>query len=72
MKWNGETDAYRIPYSGASALRSAVVDPDNRIVIDDDPKNDFATVPGHPSAGAPRVFERAAFWAATLLGGIAP
>ncbi|HVJ91979.1 MAG TPA: hypothetical protein VM580_19395, partial [Labilithrix sp.] len=72
VKWNGESESYRIPYSGTSALHSAIVDPDHRILIDDHPENNFTTVPGHPSAGAPRVFERATFWAATLLGGLAP
>ncbi|HVH44474.1 MAG TPA: M1 family metallopeptidase [Labilithrix sp.] len=72
VTWNGEQESYRIPYSGSSPLRSAVVDPDERILLDEHPDNDFATAPGHPSAGAPRVLERATFWAATLLGGLAP
>lgn len=72
VKWDGQTESYRIPYSGASALRAAVVDPDERILLDQHPENDFATAPGHPTAGAPRVLERGMFWAATLLGGLAP
>lgn len=72
VKWDGEQESYRIPYSGSAALRSAIVDPDNRVLIDDDPTNNFAVAPGHPIEGAPRVLERATFWAETLLGGLAP
>jgi hypothetical protein len=72
VTWDGEADSYRIPYSGSSALRAAIVDPDDTILLDDHPDNDFATAIGHPTAGAPRVLERATFWAATLLGGLAP
>ena len=72
VKWDGEQESYRIPYSGSAALRSAIVDPDDRVLIDDDPTNNFAVVPGHPIEGAPRTLERGMFWAATLLGGLAP
>lgn len=72
VKWDGEQESYRIPYSGPTPLRAALVDPDNRIVIDDRPANNFSVVPGHPSEGAPRVLERATFWAAMLLGGLGP
>lgn len=72
VTWDGEAESYRVPYSGSSALRAAVVDPDDRILLDEHPENNFATAPGHPTAGAPRVLERGMFWAATLLGGLAP
>jgi len=72
VRWDGEQESYRIPYSGTAALRSAIVDPDDRILIDDRPANNFAVAPGHPIEGAPRVLERAMFWAETLLGGLAP
>ena len=72
VKWDGEQESYRIPYSGSAALRSAIVDPDDHILIDDDPTNNFAVAPGHPTEGAPRTLERGMFWAETLLGGLAP
>ena len=50
----------------------AIVDPDDHILIDDDPTNNFAVAPGHATEGAPRTLERAMFWAETLLGGLAP
>ncbi|MBX3209841.1 MAG: M1 family metallopeptidase [Labilithrix sp.] len=72
VTWDGEAESFRVPYSGSAALRSAIVDPDDRILLDEHPQNNFATAPGQATAGAPRVLERGMFWAATLLGGLAP
>jgi hypothetical protein len=62
----------RVPYSGASALRAAVIDPDSRILLDQDPENDSQSAPGHAGGGAPRTLERATYWSELLLGAIAP
>jgi aminopeptidase N len=72
VTWNGEAESYRVPYSGSSPLRAAIVDPDDRILLDDHPDNNFATAAGQESAGAPRVLDRAIYWAMALLGGLAP
>lgn len=72
VSWSGSGDTFRVPYSGTSPLVSARVDPDDRILLDQDPKNDFATAPGQPKRGAPRVFERALFWTQALLAGLTP
>jgi hypothetical protein len=72
VPWDGESELVRIPYAGTSPLRAAVVDPDNRVLLDDHPANNFTTAPGQTVAGAPRVFERATFWAMALLGGLGP
>lgn len=72
VPWDGMTENVRIPYSGSSPLVSAIVDPDEKILLDDKPENDFTTAWGRPSAGAPRTLERATFWSAVLLQGIAP
>lgn len=72
VPWDGSTDSIRIPYTGASALRAAVVDPDSRVLIDEDPENDFATAPGRAGGGAPRTLERATYWSELLMGAIAP
>lgn len=69
VPWDGQTETFRAPYHGRSPLQSAVVDPDGKILVDDDPTNNFAS---RRPTGAPRVFERALFWGATLLGGIGP
>jgi Peptidase family M1 domain len=72
VPWDGATDAIRIPYAGTSALASVVVDPDSRVLIDQDRTNDFATASGHTGGGAPRTLERATYWAELLLGAVAP
>jgi len=65
-------DTFRVPYSGASPLKSVLVDPHRKVLLDQDPENDFATAPGRGSAGAPRTLERATYWAEIVLGAIAP
>lgn len=72
VKWSGEQESYRIPYSGTSPLRAALVDPEDRILLDDHPDDNFATATGQARSGAPRIFERATFWMMSLLGGLAP
>jgi hypothetical protein len=72
VDWDAESELIRVPYSGSSPLRAAIVDPDNRVLLDDNPANGFVTAPGQSTAGAPRIFERASFWAMALLGGLGP
>lgn len=70
--WDGSTDSTRLPYAGASPLRAAVLDPEQRVLLDQDPENDFATAPGHSGGGAPRTLERATYWSELVMGAIAP
>ncbi len=72
VTWDGDEGSFRARYSGSSPLRAAVVDPDDHLLLDEHPENNFATAAGRAAAGAPRVLERATFWAAALLGGLAP
>ena len=62
----------RIPYRGRVKLRAAVVDPDHRVLLDDDLTNNYASAPGTESAGASRVFERATYWAELLVQAAGP
>lgn len=71
-EWDGVGGAIRLPYSGASALKAVVVDPDHRVLLDDDPTNNFAKAASAASAGAPRVFERATYWAELLTSVLSP
>jgi hypothetical protein len=72
VHWDGTTDSLRIPYSGDSALVAAVIDPEQRVLLDENPENDFATAPGYAGGGAPRTLERATYWSELVLGAIAP
>ena len=72
VPWDGDGESIRIPYSGASPLRAAVVDPDEHVLLDDNRANDFETAPGYARAGAPRTLERGMFWAETILGTFGP
>lgn len=72
VTWHGEDESFRVPYSGSSPLRAVVVDPDDRVLLDEHPDNNFAKIAGRASAGAPRTLERGVFWAGALMGGLAP
>ncbi|MBX3227031.1 MAG: M1 family metallopeptidase [Labilithrix sp.] len=72
VPWDGQSEAIRVPYSGARPLRAAVVDRWENILLDGNRENDFATAPSQPRAGAPKTLARATWWAATLLGGLGP
>ncbi|HEY8075790.1 MAG TPA: M1 family metallopeptidase, partial [Labilithrix sp.] len=72
VDWDGNGESNRIPYSGSSPLRSAIVDPDSRILLDQDPTNDWMTASGESGGGAPRVHERLTWWAEVVLGALSP
>jgi hypothetical protein len=72
IRWNADTDIVRIPYSGASPLRAAVIDPDERVLVDQTRMNNFATAPTGSRAGAPRASERLLYWAEVALQQVLP
>jgi hypothetical protein len=72
VHWDGEGSAIRIPYHSDQPLRAALIDPDHKIVIEQDPMNDFATAPGAPLAGAPRTLERFLYWAELAFQAVLP
>jgi hypothetical protein len=61
MVWDGEGDSIRIPYKGALALKGAVIDPDDLVLIDQRRTNNFKTV-GDEGGGAQRTKERLLYW----------
>jgi len=69
--WDGEGEWQRWAWHGASALRSAVVDPDDRVLVDMNLGNNVGAV---SSAGrwAPRTFERATYWMQLALQAVSP
>jgi hypothetical protein len=60
-RWDGEGESKRIAWRGPVALRGAVVDPDDRVMIDAHRDNNRAAAPGG-GGGAPRALERATYW----------
>lgn len=67
--WDGQSAWVRLDYAGSSPLVAAVVDPEQRVLLDDDLLNNAKSqVPQTPS----RVFERAVYVAELLLGVVAP
>lgn len=67
--WNGEGSRYTVSYEGPARLVGVTVDPDHRVLLDDDLTNNAAS---NEDQGAPRSFERLLYWAELLLGGGLP
>jgi hypothetical protein len=72
VHWDGEGREIRIPYHGDVPLRSVVVDPDDRVPLDEKMTNNFLTVPGEPRGGAPRTLERVLYWVELALQTVLP
>lgn len=72
VPWDGDGDSMRVPYKGSSPLHGAIVDPDGKVLLDQDRSNDFTTLAGRSTKGAPNTWERATYWAEILLGGLSP
>lgn len=68
--WNGEGSTYDIEYVGDHRIVSAVVDPEHRVLLDDNLLDNAASVKGRSLA--PRVLERGTFAAELLLQLLAP
>ena len=72
VAWDGHGDTVRLPYRGPVALRSAVVDPEHAVLLDDDLTNNHASTPDAEPPGTKRVLEWAMYWAELLLEGLGP
>jgi hypothetical protein len=77
-RWDAEGEWRRFTWHGASALVSAVVDPDGRLLVDGDPRNNFGAPRGgarllsvRPTA-APRTLERVTYWMQLALQTVSP
>jgi len=70
VRWEAEESAARLPYRGPSALVAVVIDPEHRILLDDDLSNNARkTSPSRVSGG---VLDRLSFLVEALLAGILP
>ena len=72
IHWDGDGRSIRIPYHGDVPLRAAVVDPDDRVLLDEKMTNNFAMPAAEPRAGAPRSFERLLYWCELALQAVLP
>jgi hypothetical protein len=69
--WDGEGESTRIAWHGPAALVAAVVDPDDRVLVDSNPENNRGAAPD-ARRRAPRVLERVGYWAELALQTVAP
>jgi hypothetical protein len=70
VRWDAAESARWLPYHGASGLAGVVVDPDHRVLLDDDLGNNAqATSPSRTSLG---LVDRLTFAAEALLAGLLP
>jgi hypothetical protein len=67
-RWDGQGSSTAITHRGPSPAVAALVDPDRRILIDDNLLNNAAST----STSVPRIWERAIYWSELALGGIWP
>jgi hypothetical protein len=65
-RWDGVGESTRIAWHGPAALVGAVVDPDDRVLVDSNPENNRGAVPD-ARRRAPRVLERVLYWAELAL-----
>lgn len=68
-EWNGEGTRYTVVYEGPSKLVRVTVDPEQRVLLDDDLTNNAAS---SIDQGAPRSWERLLYWAELVLAGGLP
>jgi hypothetical protein len=69
--WDGAGTSKRFEWRDKAPLRAAIVDPEDRIVIDGNLENNRATVTGSRSVGW-LTLERLTYWAEILLQAVTP
>lgn len=70
-RWDGEGEWKRFTWRGPVALRAAVVDPADRVLVDQNLENNHDATPSG-GGGAPRTLERALYWAQLALQAVSP
>ena len=80
-RWDGDGDTTRIVYRGSDPLAFAIVDPDQKILLDENRSNNDGIVTGRPVGalltqaivpGASRTLERLSYWASLVLEILSP
>jgi hypothetical protein len=70
VRWDAAERAARLPWHGKSRLAAAVIDPDHRILLDDDLGNNARRTSSSNVSGA--LLDRLSFYAETILAGVLP
>jgi hypothetical protein len=70
-RWDGEAEYTRIAWTGPTALRGVVIDPDDRVMLDFNLENNRASVEGR-GGGARRTLERATYFMQLALQAVSP
>ncbi len=72
VRWDGQGDSIRVPYTGASALRAAVVDPDDLVLVDQQRTNNFAAAASGSRGSTSRTTEKLVYWTELVLQAVLP
>jgi Peptidase family M1 domain len=67
--WDGHGFTHNVDHVGPSRVASVIIDPEQRILLDDDFSNNWVSIKG---GSAPRSLERALYVTQGLLGGLGP
>ena len=70
VRWDAVESAFQLPYHGASQLAGAVIDPEHRVLLDDDLSNNARTT--SPSRLSAALLDRFTFAAEAALAGLLP
>jgi hypothetical protein len=70
-RWDGEGDSKRLSWHGPVAVASAIVDPEDRVLVDYNLANNRASADGRGGGGA-RTLERATYWMQLALQAVSP
>jgi hypothetical protein len=70
-RWDGTGDSKRFNWQGPKELRGALVDPDDRVLVDANLENNHGAPPGNRSA-ASRSLERAVYWVQMAMQAVLP
>jgi hypothetical protein len=72
VTWDGEGGSTRIPYRGAAPLVAAIVDPDQKVLIDDDMANNHGAAVDAPTHPARHSLELATYAAELFVEALSP
>jgi hypothetical protein len=72
LHWDGKETFTRLPFHGKSPIAFAVVDPDHKVLIDQDPTNNFMRTGSARPPESSRVLERLTYAAQMFFSEVTP